>query len=58
MVTIGSADPELSNQGDRELGRSFVYKTIQAIIKSVTLAFIMLHRRPVHHADYRARKRV
>ena len=26
MVTVGSADPELSNQGDRELGRSFVYK--------------------------------
>ena len=26
MVTVGNADPELSNQGDRELGRSFVYK--------------------------------
>ena len=26
MVTVGNADPELSNQGDRELGRSVVYK--------------------------------
>ena len=26
MVTVGNADPELSNQGDRELGRSVVYR--------------------------------
>ena len=26
MVTVGSAEPELSNQGERELGRSIVFK--------------------------------